>query len=58
MLVCEDWDFKFVTLTGTLAVVISFWLTVSAALRTGRFAVSILAGTPGAFMLSIVIHGS
>ena len=56
MLVCGFLEFVFVTLTGTLAVFI-LWLIVSTASQTGRFAVSILAGTPSALALSIVIYG-
>ena len=57
MLACEVNGFQVRYANGNVSRLPTFWLTVSTALRTGRFAVSILAGTPCAFILSILIHG-
>ena len=58
ILVCEVLEFQARYANGNVSRLSSFGLTVSTALRTGRFAVSILAGMPSAFILSIVIHGA
>ena len=58
MLACEVLEFQVRYANGNVSRPSSFGLTVSTALRTGRFAVSILAGMPYAIILSIVIHGS
>ena len=58
MLACEVLEFQVRYASGNVSRQSSFGLTVSTALRTGRFAVSILAGMPCAIILSIVIHGS
>ena len=58
MLVCEVSEYHVRYANGNVSRLSSFGLTVSTALRTGRFAVSILAGMPSAFILSIVIHGA
>ena len=57
ILVCEVLEFQARYANGNVSRLSSFGLTVSTALRTGRFAVSILAGMPSAFILSIIIHG-
>ena len=58
MLACKVLEFQARYANGDVSRLSSFGLTVSTALRTGRFAVSILAGMPSAFILSIIIHGA
>ena len=57
MLVCEVFGVHVCDANGNVSRLYHSWLIVSIALRTGRFAVSILAGTPSAFILSILIYG-